>query len=385
MLHFYDKQLIKKSFLRISIVCLFLIKSANLWAQDPTFSQFYNHPMSLNPAFVGMFQDFQAGAIYRNQWFNVNNNFQTYNASVALNIPSFGGLGIIAQGDKEGDGFLKTDEIALLYAYRITVVPKRCAIQVGFKVDYINQKIQFYRFTFGDQLYETMGLVNDHSSANLANISSRGFVDFSNGIAGYYNHYRAHSSSNVQLTSNFGISFNHITQPEQSLIFKSSKLPIKYTAYYSVAFPFGKKKFMTQYRNKLLYLASIYEIQNMFHQFTIGGNVKFFPFYAGLWLRERNVAFSNIDAMIFTSGIETKINNNYNLRIGYAYDFTISHLVASSPGSHELSISISSVISNRGGNLSDSGWNLFKALFGRGGNKPTNIENKKRIKCYYFF
>jgi hypothetical protein len=226
-------------------------------------------------------------------------------------------------------------------------------------------------------------LVKNYSSANLANISSRGFVDFSNGIAGYYNHYRAHSSK-VQLTSNFGISFNHITQPEQSLIFKSSKLPIKYTAYYSVVFPFGKKKFMTQYRNKLLYLAGIYETQSVFHQFTIGGNVKFFPFYAGLWLRERNVAFSNIDAMIFTSGIETKINNNYNLRIGYAYDFTISHLVASSPGSHELSLSISSIINNRGGNLSDSGWNLFKSIFG-GKNRATGSERKKRINCYYFF
>lgn len=381
MLHLYDKRLIKKSFFRIGIVYLFLIKSTNLMAQDPTFSQFYNHPMSLNPAFVGMFHDFQAGAIYRNQWFNLKNNFQTYNASVALDIPAFGGLGIIAQGDKEGDGLLQTDEIALLYAYKIIVIPRKLIFQVGFKVNYINQKIQFHRFTFGDQLNEVLGLVTNLSSANLPSVASRGFVDFSNGLVGYCNHYRSRRSNLVRFTSIFGMAFNHITQPEQSLIFQSSKLPFKYSIYYSATIPFGgKSNFMNQYRNKILYIAGIYDMQKIFHQITLGGNVKLFPFYCGVWFRERNLAFSNLDAIIFTSGFETKINNNYNLRLGYAYDFTISHLVASSPGSHEISLSISSIVNyNRNGSLTNSGSNQLSK------NKKRRNSKNTRTKCYYFF
>jgi hypothetical protein len=151
--------------------------------------------------------------------------------------------------------------------------------------------------------------------------------------------------------------------------------------YYSASIPFGgKSNFMNQYRNKLVYIAGIYDLQNIFHQITLGGNVKLFPFYCGVWFRERNLAFSNLDAIIFTSGIEKKINNNYSLRLGYSYDFTISHLLASSPGSHEISLSISSIVNySRNGSFTDSGWNLL------GKNKKSRNNKNMRSKCYYFF
>jgi type IX secretion system PorP/SprF family membrane protein len=75
----------------------------------------------------------------------------------------------------------------------------------------------------------------------------------------------------------------------------------------------------------------LYQQQDAFHQLNLGLSLTFDPFIGGVWFRYN---FENPDALIPFLGIHYK-----NLRIGYSYDFTISHLKGASGGAHEVSAS----------------------------------------------
>ena len=74
----------KKSFRLIIAGVLFFNVVA---AQDPSFSQFFASPLTLNPALTGKFNgDLRAAGNYRNQWPDVNRAYITSTVSVDLPI-----------------------------------------------------------------------------------------------------------------------------------------------------------------------------------------------------------------------------------------------------------------------------------------------------------
>ncbi|MEN9522239.1 MAG: hypothetical protein RL065_616 [Bacteroidota bacterium] len=330
------------STIKIFAIGFFIILGIqNSKAQDPHFSQFYNQNLVINPAFAGMYESRHAGILYKNQWFNIQNGFKTYNIAFDARVPEIGGgIGIIAQSDIEGNGLLKTNDISGIYSYRIQLMKRKLVIQAAMKVTYVQQSINVAKFTFGNQLDATQGLISNSNNLNIPNQSKIGFIDFSNGYAGYYNHHKNKRAQKIVFTSSFGLTFNHITQPEQSLILQSAKLPIKYNLYYTAVIPIIKSYEMSS--NKVIMLGGMYEQQAHFSELTFGMNIKRLPFYTGVWFRERNIAFSNIDALIITIGVDKQFDKYSSIRFGYSYDFTISKLAGSSPGTHELSLSYAS-------------------------------------------
>ncbi|MEY2830190.1 MAG: hypothetical protein RIQ33_2048 [Bacteroidota bacterium] len=315
---------------------IFLTKIAT--AQDPHFSQFYNQNLAVNPAFAGLYENTHAGLLFKNQWFNIQNGFKTFNIAVDARVPEMGGgIGLLIQSDMEGNGLLKTNDIGAMYSYRIQLLKNKLVLQAAMKVSYVQQSVNLSKFTFGNQLDATQGLISTNQHLKLPTDSKIGFIDFTNGYAGYYNHHKTKRSPKIAFTSSFGVTFNHITQPEQSLILQSAKLPLKFNLYYTAVIPIAKYYEINS--NKVLMLGSMYEQQSTFSEFTFGANIKRLPFYCGIWFRERNIAFSNIDALILTIGVDKQFDKYSVIRFGYSYDFTISKLVGQSPGSHELSIS----------------------------------------------
>jgi type IX secretion system PorP/SprF family membrane protein len=111
---------------------LFLITGAYA-QQKPVFSQYYFNPLALNPAFAGSQNEFSTLALYRNQWVNLDGapKLITFSANSGIrNRPI--GLGILLSNETIG---VHSDfSLYLSYAYRIKfpVGTLSMGIQAGF-------------------------------------------------------------------------------------------------------------------------------------------------------------------------------------------------------------------------------------------------------------
>src|SRR5215813_11780961 len=72
--------------------------------QDPLYSQYFNNPMLINPAFAGSTERLYAGVAYRTQWAGVEGAPQTFSMNSHIGLMNNNvGLGMIAVQDQIGD------------------------------------------------------------------------------------------------------------------------------------------------------------------------------------------------------------------------------------------------------------------------------------------
>src|SRR5580704_15001664 len=110
-------------------IFILLVFTKVVSAQDPSFSQFFASPLTLNPALTGNFSgDLRVAGNYRNQWPSVNNAFITSTISVDLPLlqdklreGDRWGVGVMGMNDKTADGILTSNYFALSTAYHKTV------------------------------------------------------------------------------------------------------------------------------------------------------------------------------------------------------------------------------------------------------------------------
>jgi type IX secretion system PorP/SprF family membrane protein len=103
----------------ILLTFLFLAIGFSVLAQqDPLYSQYFNNPMLINPAFAGSNERLYAGIAYRSQWAGVDGGPVTYNfnSHIAL-LDNKIGLGVMAVQDQLGD--IKNTEFGWTYSYKI--------------------------------------------------------------------------------------------------------------------------------------------------------------------------------------------------------------------------------------------------------------------------
>lgn len=101
------------------ITSFLLLVSIGLSAQqDPLYSQYFNNPMLINPAFAGSTERLYAGVAYRTQWAGVEGAPKTFNLNshIAL-MDNKVGLGVIAVQDQIGD--IKNTQYDAAGSYRI--------------------------------------------------------------------------------------------------------------------------------------------------------------------------------------------------------------------------------------------------------------------------
>lgn len=86
--------------------------------QDPLYSQYFNNPMLINPAFAGSNERLYAGIAYRSQWSGLQGAPATFNfnSHIALRNNTVG-AGILAVQDKVGD--IKNTQFNGVASYRL--------------------------------------------------------------------------------------------------------------------------------------------------------------------------------------------------------------------------------------------------------------------------
>src|SRR3978361_1773308 len=101
---------------KILRIVFFFILSATASAQDPQFSQYYNAPFYLNPAFTGTGDNTRAVFNYSRQWPGVSSTtpYVTTAFSFDHNIePINSGVGILFTRDQQGAGKLTSTDVSL--------------------------------------------------------------------------------------------------------------------------------------------------------------------------------------------------------------------------------------------------------------------------------
>jgi type IX secretion system PorP/SprF family membrane protein len=106
------------------LIPVLVLGSVSLFAQDIHFSQFYNAPLTMNPALTGISKgDIRLTSLYRSQWNAANSQFTTFNVSAEKKFYNinhgrwwFSG-GIDLFHDEAGDGNLTNNHVALTGSY----------------------------------------------------------------------------------------------------------------------------------------------------------------------------------------------------------------------------------------------------------------------------
>lgn len=307
----------------LSILMIFLLgNTSKLKAQDPQFSQFYNAPLYLNPAFTGTGKEHRIALNTRLQWPSLPKAFQTVAASYDYNLDRMSsGFGLLAAADRAGSGNLLNTNIGFLYSYRVNL-NRNWVVSTGVHFSYSFKSLDVNKLLLGDQISDNRNVSFD---GELANVRSISFFDFASGILIYSKQFWG------------GFAAHHITQPNASLIGVTSPVPLKFSAHAGYRIPLHYGPFRRDVKSSIA-PSFIYKTQGNFQQLDIGVQWHYAPILAGLWYRGilYKKALDNKvrrDALSFNFGVEIK-----DWKATYSYDFTISGLGGGSGGAHEISI-----------------------------------------------
>ncbi len=229
-------------------VGIFLFFGFRSQAQDPSFSQYFASPLSLNPALTGTFDGrFRASSIYRDQWRSaLEKPITTFSTGLDLRMPvrvrgkitkdAFS-LGLLFLTDRMSAVDYTSTQINLSAAYHKALSFRHHRfLTLGFQFGIIQRSINYQDLFFTDQFNGINGYT-DLSAENLPpnNIA---FADFSWGV-----NYSA--QNNRGFASFLGFAMQHFTQPQINFFSTdpvetnntTSRLPLRYVAHINFRLP----------------------------------------------------------------------------------------------------------------------------------------------------
>ncbi len=310
------------------LALIIFIVSVFTWTkgQDPQFTQFYANPLYLAPSFAGATAGDRLSSVYRNQWPELNNVFVSYSFSYDHFFENFNsGVGVLVMRDVAGSGDMGLLNAGILYSYDIKV-NKDFHLRPGVHFNYTQMGIDYYKLIWNDQL--SSGGVGGATIEQPPTDAYKPDVDFAVSLIGYTD--RAWG----------GFTVDHLLRPNYGLYNNEARWPIKYTIF--GGYQIVKRGQLLNPVDETLSLAFYYMHQDIYNQVVLGLYWYKAPLMLGFWyrgipfFRGGNGEYQKDprgDALAFLVGY--KMNQ---LRVGYSYDFTISNLVSSTGGAHEVSI-----------------------------------------------
>lgn len=317
-----------KKLLLVTAFCAFVISG---FSQDYRFSQFYNSPLTLNPALAGKVNGgFRVAFNYRNQWFNATDDapYLTYAGSIDFPIVLKNdalGIGISVVNDQTGGGIYNHTTIMGNFAYHKSLSKDgKHSLSLGVQLGYAQRNLDQNDLRFFNQ-FDGQGF-NTTISPNEDIVSNRSDnFDFNVGLL-----YNGIFSEKVNFYG--GFSMFHVIEPKNSFLDGSEFADRRrYVAHVGAEFKL----------NEVLRLipSIIYMRQSEADEFYSGLSLGFFfdqgvNLYAGGYYRATD-SFGASDAAIVYGAFEIK-----QLRVGISYDATVSSLndIPRPTGSFELSL-----------------------------------------------
>lgn len=307
-------------------IIIMVLSLAHVSAQDQIFSQYYNAPLQMNPAFAGQSEWAVMSLNYRNQWPAIPRAYQTYAISVDKYYDhANSGLGLFILSDSAGDGILKTFIGSIIYSYNIKI-NKEFRLKIGVEAGIIQSRLDWEKLVFTDQLVPgsiNPGIPTVPSEEVRPRNLSNTVLDLSTGLLLFSKRFYA------------GVTLKHLNSPSNSFLSINENLiggiPIRFSMHAGTQISFeSDNKYVPR---AFLSPNILFVRQADITQLNVGTLIGFRSFFTGIWYRH---AFSNPDALIFSVGVRSD-----RFRISYSYDMTVSELaVQNGGGSHEVGVVI---------------------------------------------
>ena len=299
--------------LSVLLLCMLFERTG---AQDLHFSQFFNSPLSINPANTGFIPDadYRLGVHYRNQWSSIlSAPYKTISAfgdaQLFRNTLENGwlGVGALILSDQAGSGSLTSTKIYGSVAYH-QMLGNSSLLSAGFNLGWANKRIDQSNLKFPDQFD---GHFFDHNLSTMVALAntSVSYFDMQAGL-----NYAYFPKEDIYI--NVGYSIHHVNRPKESFFTNDAAdavIPMRHIGFINAILKVNPKVII----NPNIYFttqAKATELMgglNANYNLSDAGEIQLI---AGLYYRYN-------DALIPMVGLEYK-----NIRVTFSYDVTTSSL-----------------------------------------------------------
>lgn len=332
---------------RILFYFLIFLSVKGAFAQDYSFSQFWENRTYYNPALTGLNEGSVNGLLtYRKLWPKFPGNFSTIFFSADLKTYNNYGFGLQVISSDEGGGFIKSTSAGLSYSWRgYFSKEKNIYFQLGIHGSYNDQRLDFNKYIYSGNLHEIYGNILPVTKPVEVN-EKQNYWDFNAGFMAYIpweRHYR-------EFMHNFiGFSLNHLARPKDNFMEESQRIPLKLSFQWQ---GFIRTGIYSLDRQTGLYVCPglLFENQgeklmssSSFNNFVVGTDITTDPIFGGVWYSSQllNSSNENYKAVIFKLGLKLNSSNKrLEYRLAYSYDMSLGNLVKTTEGSHEISLNV---------------------------------------------
>ncbi len=312
--------------LRPILFFFLLISFLEVRAQDPIFTQYMLVPETINPAFTGLANAWNAGIINRRQWPDGNRRMDT----------RFGYVNnMVTDQLAVGGTILNHHEVFTDYNYYQLngAVSYRVELNDEWRLRFgVEGGYGFKNFNFGGLLLEDQININDGSTSagsidpGVLNVGNKiDFLDFSGGIV--------LDKDNMW----FGAALKHLNRPDISFT-ENGNVPLDlfltvHGGYY-LDLNNSKPSFLPD--DSDVFFTFNYMRQSQYNRLDIGGIMELPMFSFGV------MAVTNPEGRSNNSHFITSVNPIISMKLGaftfgYSYDLNISR-IGNTQGVHELSL-----------------------------------------------
>ncbi len=295
---------------------MFVLHAVQLRAQDLHFSQFFNSPLTTNPANTGFIPDadYRLGASYRNQWSSIMAvPYKTVSAFADAQVfrdrleNGWLGLGAVILNDKAGSGSLQSTKLYGSLAYH-QMLGLSSLLSAGFNLGWANKRIDPNALKFPDQ-FDGHFFDNSLPTEVVLTNTSVSYFDMQVGM-----NYAYFPREYIYI--NAGYSIHHVIKPKESFFDKKdidASIPMRHIAFVNALLKVNPNlivnpnMYFTTQAKAIDFMGGLNANYNL-------GNQGEKQLIAGLYYRYQ-------DALIPMLGLE--INN---IRFTFSYDITVSSL-----------------------------------------------------------
>ena len=298
------------------LVAYYLFLIAPAWAQDLHFSQFFNTPLTTNPANTGFIPnaDYRIGAHYRNQWSAVMTvPYKTVSVFVDAQLlrdklkNGWLGLGAVLLNDQAGSGSLTSTKIYGSLAYH-HMLGLSSLLSAGFNIGYAAKRINQSKLKFPDQ-FDGKFFDNNLPTIVSLNTNNVSYPDIHAGM-----NYAYFPDENVYI--NAGYSIQHVNRPKESFFndnTTSGQIPMRHTGFINAILKLNDRGIV----NPNAYFST----QAKTTELVLGVNANYNLSELGEKQLIAGIYYRLSDAVVPMLGVELN-----NMRFVFSYDVTLSAL-----------------------------------------------------------
>ena len=208
-----------------TFVLILVLTGTLSYSQDTRNSQPFSVPLKLNPAVTGANNDMSVKLNYRTQWGSVQKGYST--PSFTFLYPVFvnegkGKLNIGLQALNDQAGAYSTMDVALSIGYNLKLTETSHNLSAAILGGYVMQSLSTSGLSFDDQYVTGAFDAGNPTNETVLN-DNVSYADVGFGLMYYYNPSKEQSMMNAY----FGVSFFHLSQPNESYTNQTGTVPVR--------------------------------------------------------------------------------------------------------------------------------------------------------------